>query len=429
MMAKRLHLSEKPLVSELFYRLFIALYSLSIRIVAFLNPKARLWLQGRKNILVRMQQAIDPSANMIWFHCASLGEFEQGRPVIEELKKRYPNYKILLTFFSPSGYEVRKDYAAADYIFYLPADTHSNAVAVFNIVQPKLVVFIKYEFWFYYLQEANKRGIPLLLVSGIFRKDQPFFKWYGKLHRQMLQYFTWLLVQNEQSAVLLSSIGMTKNVVVTGDTRFDRVVAIAEKFSPIEKIEEFINGADVIVAGSTWLEDDKELDHYANTRTNIKFIIAPHNISPLRLNECKRWYKNSIRFSELQFPADPAINTLIIDNIGMLSKLYKYATVSLVGGGFGDDGVHNVLEAAVYGCPVVFGPEYDKYIEAVELVECGGGISIETALELEKVLDDLMQKGQAYTIASGASYNYVQQKKGATEKITTFIQEKRLLTN
>jgi 3-deoxy-D-manno-octulosonic-acid transferase len=428
-MAKPLHLSEKLLVSELLYRLFIWLYSTTITLISPFNPKARLWLLGRKNILERMQQAIDPSTPTIWFHCASLGEFEQGRPVMERLKHLYPTHKILLTFFSPSGYEVRKDYDGADYIFYLPVDTKRHATALFNIAKPALVVFIKYEFWFYYLQEAHARNIPLLLVSGIFRKDQPFFKWYGSLHRKMLQSFSWLLVQNEDSAALLSTIQLTKNVLVTGDTRFDRVIEIANQFKPIDAIEQFCGTHNVLVAGSTWLEDDKELDHYANTRGDIRFIIAPHNINQLRLDECKKWYKNSIRFSELKFPLDPSINTLIIDNIGMLSRLYKYATVSVIGGGFGADGVHNVLEAAVYGCPVVFGPEYDKYIEAIELVESGGGISVDTALELEKVLDELMQKGPEYQLASRASYQYVQDKKGATESIIQFIQEKRLLTN
>lgn len=376
-----------------------------------------------------MQQAIDPAAEIIWFHCASLGEFEQGRPVIEKLKELYPRYKILLTFFSPSGYEVRKNYDKADYIFYLPVDTKRNAERFYDIVKPKLVVFIKYEFWFYYLQEARLRNIQLLLVSGIFRKDQPFFRWYGKLHQQMLSSFSWLLVQDENSKTLLANAGFIDNVKVTGDTRFDRVITIAEQFTPIDKIAEFCKDSDVIVAGSTWLEDDKELDHYANTRKHIKFIIAPHNINQLRLKECSHWYKHSIRFSELNGAVDPSINTLIIDNIGMLSRLYKYAAVSFIGGGFGADGVHNVLEAAVYGCPVVFGPEYDKYIEAVELVETGGAISVDTALELEKVLDELMQKGPEYKIASEASYKYVQDKKGATESIIQFIYEKRLLTN
>jgi 3-deoxy-D-manno-octulosonic-acid transferase len=416
-------------VSELIYRLFISLYSTAITIVSPFNPKARLWLQGRKNIIQRMQQAIDPSGETIWIHCASLGEFEQGRPVLEQLKSLYPQYKILLTFFSPSGYEVKKQYEKADYIFYLPIDTKANAVAFFNTVKPKLVIFIKYEFWYYYLQEAQKRNIRLLLVSGIFRKEQPFFKWYGSLHRKMLNSFSWLLVQNELSSELLSTIGLSNNVLVSGDTRFDRVVEIAEQFQSIDLIEQFCKGSDVIVAGSTWLEDDKELDHYANTRKHIKFIIAPHNINQLRLDECKRWYKHSIRYSQLDGQVDPSINTLIIDNIGMLSRLYKYATVSLIGGGFGADGVHNVLEAAVYGCPVVFGPEYDKYIEAVELVECGGAIPVDTALELEKVLDELIQKGREYKAASAASYQYVQDKKGATEKIMQFIQEKRLLTS
>ncbi len=417
-------------VSVLVYRIFIQLYLFTISLVAPFNAKARLWLQGRTNLLERMQQDIEPRSKLIWFHCASLGEFEQGRPVLEQLKARYPSYKILLTFFSPSGYEVRKNYPLADYIYYLPADTPSNAKAFFNIANPALVLFIKYEFWFFYLQEANRRNIPLLLVSGIFRGNQPFFKWYGKLHRQMLQFFTVLMVQNKSSKDLLATINISANVVVTGDTRFDRVASIANDFKPFEAIEHFCRNAEVIVAGSTWTEDDKELHHYANTHPEIKFIIAPHNINALRLKECRKYYDRSMMLSQyVHSETDDSINTLIIDNVGMLSSLYKYATVCYVGGAFGADGVHNVLEAAVYGLPVVFGPEYHDYAEAIELVENGGGVTVDTALALEETLHTLMKKGPEHHKASKAAYEFVQQKRGATEATLQVIQEKRLLTN
>ena len=377
-----------------------------------------------------MQQAIKPTDKIIWIHCASLGEFEQGQPVLKQLKQDYPSHKILLTFFSPSGFEFQKDNPLADYIFYLPIDTSSNAKAFYDIAKPKLVIFIKYEFWFYYLREACRRNIPLILVSGIFRKDQPFFKWYGQLHRQMLSFFTLLLVQNENSVKLLQQLPLSLNVYLTGDTRFDRVLSIVDQFEPIYLIDIFCSTSKVVVAGSTWTDDDKELAHYANNHPEVTFIIAPHNITPLRLTECSKYYKHSILFSALKNANVPAgINTLIIDNVGMLSRLYKYATVCYVGGAFGTGGVHNVLEAAVYAKPVVYGPEFEDYAEAVDLVKLGGGITVNTALELEQVFDRLLENTSSYDAACQASYNYVQKMKGATGATLRIIQENRLLTS
>ncbi|MDB5191178.1 MAG: Three-deoxy-D-manno-octulosonic-acid transferase protein [Segetibacter sp.] len=416
-------------MSKLLYNIFLSLYLLAIRIVAPFNGKAKLWLNGRKNVFQQLGNWVGESDKIIWVHCSSLGEFEQGRPLIEKLKEEYPAYQILLTFFSPSGYEVRKNYEV-DYVFYLPMDGKQNAKRWFDLVNPSLIFFVKYEYWYYYLKEAKMRNVPLLLVSGIFRKDQPFFKWYGGVYREMLSFFNLFLLQTEESAKLLRKLGYKENVVVTGDTRFDRVIEIAGNFTPIEPIEKFIGSADVVVAGSTWTEDDKELDHYANTNQNVKFIIAPHNINRERLNECLSLYKHSILLSQLKGNVNlESVNTLIIDNIGMLSRLYKYATVTYVGGAFGADGVHNVLEPAVFGKPVVVGPEYEKYIEAVQLVEAGGGISIGNALELEKTLDTLLLKGEYYEEACNASTEYVYKNSGATAKIMKLIYEKRLLTN
>ncbi len=393
------------------------------------NAKAKQWIDGRKHIFRSLETAFkNNSDKVIWIHCSSLGEFEQGRPIIEAIKKKKPLQKILLTFFSPSGYEVRKDYAKADWIFYLPMDSYLHAKKFYDIVQPSLVVFVKYEFWFYYLNEAKRRNIPLLLVSGIFREDQPFFKWYGSFHKKMLKCFTYLFVQNETSAVLLNSIGFQNNVTVCGDTRFDRVIDIAEKFKPISSIENFIGNHPVIVAGSTWTEDDEELDHFANTHPEIKFIIAPHVIEEERIQECLTLYKNSVLYSQISNYKSQIHNVLIIDNIGMLSSLYKYATICYVGGGFGDDGVHNVLEAAVYNKPVVFGDEYDKYFEASELIDTGGAFDIENALEAEKIFTELLKEGEAYKQASINAGNYVKSKSGATEKIMNYLYEKRLLT-
>lgn len=368
-------------------------------------------------------------------HCASVGEFEQGLPVLEKIRQQYPGYSILLTFFSPSGYELRKNYAGVDHVFYLPMDSPKNANRFFNIVQPSLVLFVKYEFWYYYLQEAKDRHIPVALISGIFRSDQPFFKWYGGIYRKMLSFISCFFVQNQSSAALLNTIGITENVFITGDTRFDRVITIASHFSDIPLISTFCTGHPVIVAGSTWTEDDEELDHFANTNPSVRLMIAPHDIDKERLENCRSLYKHAILFSDYKAiiesgkTTDPEINTLIIDNVGMLSKLYHYATIAYVGGGFGDDGIHNILEAAVYGKPVVFGPVYDKYFEADELLDAGGAFSIADALELEKLLQDLLTDEGLYHRSSKAALEYVRRKSGATDKVMELIQEKRLLIN
>jgi 3-deoxy-D-manno-octulosonic-acid transferase len=427
-----------------FYTIFRVLYIAGIRLASLWNPKAKAWIAGRENIFEKIRVALDNQGlapggpQTIWMHCASLGEFEQGRPLLEKIKTDYPKTKIVLTFFSPSGYEVQKEYKGADYIFYLPMDSPGNANFFLDAINPTLVLFVKYEFWFYYLKEISQRKIPLLLVSAAFRKQQSFFKWYGGFQKRMLSFFTQIFVQDKTSVELLATLNM--NALQTGDTRFDRVTTIAEQFAPIPEIEKFCGTCKVVVAGSTWPEDEEELDHYAKTHTEIKFIIAPHEIYEERLVEIEKLFHNTIRLSALQkFTSDINVNTadgqsastnvLIIDNIGMLAKLYKYATVTYVGGGFGGDGVHNVLEAAVYGKPVVFGPVYEKYIEATELVESGGGISINNALELEEVLNDLLSDEVYLKETGDASKKYVQSKQGATGKIMDYIQMNRLLTN
>lgn len=414
------------------YQIFIKAYPLIAKIISGSNVKAKLWVEGRNNIFEKLQNAFKENTNpVIWMHCSSLGEFEQGIPVLEKLKTANQNNKILLTFFSPSGYEVQKNYAGANWIFYLPMDSNSNAKKFFGIVQPKLILFVKYEFWFYYLAEAKQRNIPLLLVSGIFRVSQPFFQWYGSFHKKMLQCFTHFFLQNQESKILLNKIEVSENITVSGDTRFDRVIEIAKKFTPLALIEEFVGNSKVIVAGSTWTEDDQELAHYINTHPEIKYIVAPHDIDEARLTQCSTLYKNAVLFSEWkQNPENfQQATCLIIDNIGMLSQLYYYATVCYIGGGFGNDGVHNVLEAAVYYKPVVFGPEYEKFTEAIELVDIKGALSIESMLELEAELDNLFDDTAFYEKTCNKAGNYVKNKSGATEKIVQFIYENRLLTN
>jgi 3-deoxy-D-manno-octulosonic-acid transferase len=421
---------QKKQMHLLLYKIFIGLYGLGARCLAPWNAKAALWVKGRKNLLQHIGNTWSHTKKdfTIWMHSASLGEFEQGRPVLEALKKQHPQCRIVLTFFSPSGYEIRKHYKGADAVYYLPADSIKNATAFLDIIQPNLVLWVKYEYWYHYLNTLKKRNIPTLLISGLFRSSQPFFKWYGRLHRHMLTCFEQLFVQTAVSKELLHSIGFTSNVQLNGDTRFDRVTTIAASFEALPIIEQFIANAPVIVAGSTWLEDEEELDHFANTNPAIKFIIAPHEIGEERMQEVMPLFKNSIRLSAYNGGPTTA-NTLIIDNIGMLSRLYHYATIAYVGGGFGDDGLHNILEAATYEKPVLFGPNYEKHYEAVEMVEAGGAFTIENALEAEKVLQELLTNQEVYQTAAQAAGNYVTQNRGATEAILNYIQEKRLLTN
>lgn len=423
-------------LSTLFYNIFLRLYSAGIKLAGFWNPKAKLWVKGRKELFDRLNMALPTlsSGPTIWMHCASLGEFEQGRPLLENIRANYSQYKIILTFFSPSGYEiVKKDHKAfADLVVYMPTDSAANAKKFITLVKPSLVLWVKYEFWYYHLAELKRQGIAVLFVSALFRKEQPFFKWYGGLWRKMLGSFTHFFVQNDESKVLLRTINITNNVTVTGDTRFDRVISIADKFEPLPLIEKFCAESKVIVAGSTWEDDEAELTHYAKLHPEIKFIIAPHEIDEENLQNLQKEFPRSLFYSqlvsceyEIQNLQPP--NCLIINNIGMLSRLYAYADITYVGGGFGD-GIHNVLEAAVYGKPVIHGPEYKKYFEAVELVESSAGICINNALELEKILDELLNNREELTKRGNAAKEYVYSKAGSTNKILNYIYENRLLT-
>ncbi len=415
------------------YRIFIGIYPIAAWILGFVNPKAKQWHTGRKEILTQIAAALAANTKpIIWMHCASLGEFEQGRPVLDGLLKQYPNYSILLTFFSPSGYEVHKNYAGADYVFYLPMDSAGNASKFLKITNPSIAIFVKYEFWHYYLTQLKKMQIPTILIAGIFRKDQLFFKWYGSFYKKLLSCFTAFFVQDKSSQSLLQSIGINNEVYIGGDTRFDRVIEIAAAFTPIDPIAHFCNNSLVLVAGSTWFQDDETIAHFEKVNPNIKFIIAPHDITNQRLQNCLSLYKNAVLFSDYVkgFNTAPQnVNTLIIDNVGMLSKLYHYATITFIGGGFGADGIHNCLEAAVHYKPVLFGPVYDKYIEASGLVDAGGAISIEDALDFEAVANKLFSN-EADRIKMGQhAGDFVHAHKGASTKIIHYIQENRLLTS
>ncbi|HEV8508599.1 MAG TPA: glycosyltransferase N-terminal domain-containing protein [Chitinophagaceae bacterium] len=417
-------------LSGFFYTIFLWLYRVAVGFSSIWNEKARKWVNGRKNIFDKIELGVrDSKSGIVWVHCSSLGEFEQGKPFMEKIKVQYPNHKLLITFFSPSGYEVKKDYNGADHVFYLPMDSQKNARKFLDIVKPTLVVFIKYDYWYYYLSEIKRRSINCLLVSAVFREDQAFFKWYGGLQRDMLNCFTQIFVQNEVSRNLLETINV-KHCSTSGDTRFDTVVEISEKFERVPLIESFMKDDKTIVAGSTWPKDEEFLQTAFNKlgSDNIKLIIAPHEIHHTHLDELKRLFPAAIRFSELTVRSSLASSVLIIDNIGMLSRLYRYAFITYVGGGFTKDGVHNVLEAAVYGKPVVFGNNYKKYKEAADLVKIGGAISFSDSEELYNTLTTLLDDQNDYGLRSSASKHYVQENRGATEKVLNYIEMNRLLT-
>lgn len=417
-------------MSIVFYNIFLLFYRAGIGIASLWNRKAKLWLTGRKNFFERLNSALSTQHyKLIWVHCSSLGEFEQGRPVIENIKKQMPDSRILLTFFSPSGYEIRKDYKSADWIFYLPTDSKTNARKFFDAVNPSLVVFVKYDYWYYYLTECKKRKIPLLMISALFRKNQPFFQWYGSLHRKMLNCFTHFFVQDEKSKSLLQSIQIN-NVTAAGDTRIDRVISIAENFRPIEEIKSFCEKQDVLVAGSTWPDDEKIIQEATSVFPDLKLIIAPHEIDKEHLDNLKELFPGSVFFSQLKTDSSLLINQscLIIDNIGMLSSLYSYATITYVGGGF-HKGIHNILEAAVYGKPVLFGPRFKKFKEAMDLKNAGAGFTINNKEDLETKIRLFLTDKKAYAGNCESARTYVYKNKGATEKIIHFIQKNRLLTN
>lgn len=417
----------------IFYHLFLLIYKAGIRTVSLGNKKAKLWIKGRKGIFKKLRNTVSEFSNekIIWMHAASLGEFEQGRPVLQKLKDTNSNIKIIVTFFSPSGFEIVKNNKEFTNVFYLPMDSRLHAEKWMNILKPDLVLWVKYEYWHYYLQEIQKRKIPLLMVSGIYRESQTFFKWYGGFYRNMLKPFTHFFVQNENSKEWLEKLVPAEKITISGDTRCDRVINIVNNFSEIPGIADFCGDKKVIVAGSTWEEDEAEWTHYVREHPEIKFIIAPHEIDEENLRDVQKQFAGSVFYSEwmsnrLTFN-HTEINCLIIDNIGMLSRLYYYATVTYVGGGFGDDGLHNILEAAVYGRPVIFGPEYDKNFEAEEMLESSGAISIKNAIELEKIVDELLKDNEELRIRSEAAKNYVYKNAGATDKIISYIESNKLL--
>ncbi len=405
----------------LFYNLSIRFYVFAVRIASLFNPKAKQWLDGRVNLLSKIEVVLKGEKNLVWFHSASLGEFEQGRPVIEKFKEEHPKYKIVLTFFSPSGYEVRKNYAGADFIFYLPPDFPSYAKKFVAIVNPKMAFFIKYEFWYHYLKELKKRNVPTYIFSTIFRPNQLFFKPWGGFYRKMLSAFTHLFVQNQESMDLLNKAGFT-NVSIAGDTRFDRVYSIATASKTLPEVEEFSQGRLVLIAGSTWPKDEEFIIQYINTsKNNYKYIVAAHEVDENHIkNIVEQINKPWVRFTNASKDEINAAEVLVVDCIGVLSSLYRYADVAYIGGGFGR-GIHNTLEAATFGLPIIFGPNYHKFQEAKDLIEIGASFCYEKHDRLKELLDVYYQNDNKRKVSGHNSKNYVDKKRGASTLITSKI--------
>ena len=403
-----------------------------LKIAALFNPKIKLFVDGRKSVYKVLSNKIKAYDKTIWFHAASLGEYEQGLPVMERMKSRFPNHLIVLTFFSPSGYEVRKNNTIADVTVYLPLDTKSNVDKFMEIVRPDMAFFIKYEYWPNYLNALKNRETPTYLISGIFREDQLFFKWYGGFYRNALNAFEHFFVQNSKSKDLLLKLGKS-NVTVSGDTRFDRVASILNRDNTLEFIEEFKNNSLTIVVGSSWPKDESLLVSYINSTENVKFIIAPHNIKTEQIQALKNSIsKKTILFSEVDFTSSNPINlanfdVFIIDTIGILTKIYSYADIAYVGGGFGNPGVHNILEPATFGVPIVIGPNYSHFPEATALVNMEGCISISTQEELNEAFDNLIQNQDIRFEKGHICSTFVEMNKNATEIIMNHIAPKKTI--
>jgi len=414
-------------------RALLAIYTLA----SFFNPKAKKWVSGRKNWLNNLKVKItaaqkDNQAPLIWVHASSLGEFEQAKPIIEALKQDKKPPFIVVSFFSPSGFEASHKYAYADHLFYLPADTATNAYKLISVLQPNLVIWIKYEYWYNYLSLLQKKNIPVLLVSAFFRKDKVFFKWYGALHRKMLTFFQQVFVQDEASASSLGCILPSNKITLSGDTRFDRVISIHRAFSRLETIEKWLGNrrGKVLVAGSTWDKDIEVLRQLAQAIPELVWIIAPHHVDKSTIANVASKFKNATLYSQMDEINDISDgNVLIIDNIGMLSRLYNYGNFCFVGGGFAATGIHNILEAAVYGKPVLFGYNHSEYAEGQELINSGGAFSLSNAEALIKQVKYLIGNQKIADETGKLAKEYIEKKGGATEKIADYIYKNRLLTS
>lgn len=410
---------------NLFYNISIYSYLLTIKIASLFNRKAKLWVQGRRNLIQRIQSTINSNDEIYWFHCASLGEYEQGKPLIEKLKAKNPSLKILVTFFSPSGYENRKNEALIDYCYYLPFDSKKNAKRFIEVVNPKKVFFIKYEFWFYYLQELSNKNISTYLVSGVFRKEQLFFKWYGTTHKKMLGFFTHYFLQNKSSEKLLNQLGY-KNITITGDTRIDRVYENSLKPAKLPLIEKFRGNNKVIVTGSSWEQEEKIIcDYIKSSDKEFKYIIAPHDVSIKRIKSIEKLLdeSNYIKYSEANDENIVQYTILIIDNIGILANTYHYTDIAFIGGGF-KGALHNVLEPASFGNVVLFGKKHSKFHEAEELLSNHAAFEISYTDDLIAVVNHLLIENNLEQTQTAAK-KYIKNGIGASDKIIEVINQKK----
>lgn len=404
------------------YNLVVQFVELILPLTAYLSPKMALFVKGRKDVLNYLSEKIDQSRPTVWFHAASLGEYEQGIPVMERFKKEFSNHQLLVTFFSPSGFEVRKNNTLADLTVYLPLDTPSNVEQFLNLVRPTHVFFIKYEFWPNYLKCLSKRKIPAYLISGIFRENQIFFKSYGRFYRNALQDITHFFVQNESSKKLLQSIKF-HNVTVSGDTRFDRVQDILKRDNRLQFMDLFCIDSFIIVLGSSWPVDEDLFMNFINqSDDHIKFVIAPHENKPEKINRIiSRLQVKAMKFSEIDLNEVVTQKVLIVDTIGILTKIYSYSDLAYVGGGFGTAGLHNILEPATFGTPVIIGPHYAKFSEAVAMVEIGGCLVVNNEKELDETLQRLIQNEDERLEIGHICETFVQMNQGATEAVFKYL--------
>ncbi|MBR2050589.1 MAG: 3-deoxy-D-manno-octulosonic acid transferase [Rikenellaceae bacterium] len=406
----------------LLYDFGIAAYTAAIKAVAPWKPKARKWVEGRRGIFERLQATVGASDKpVVWIHASSLGEFEQGRPVIEAIHEQYPQYRVLLTFFSPSGYEIRKDFAAADWVFYLPADTPRNVRRFLDIVRPEMAIFVKYDYWLNYLSELRRRKIRSYIFSSLFRRNSIFFKPYGGMFRRALETFETIFVQNEESKQLLSEIGF-ENVIVAGDTRFDRAAALPAQASRYPLIEHFKGEGRLFIVGSSWRPDEDLLVPFVNAHPDVKFVIAPHEMEQPRIERLETECTGGVvRYSECRTESDvEGARVLIIDVIGILNQLYQYADWVYIGGGFGVC-IHNTQEPATYGVPIAFGPKYHKFKEACDMIALGACCSVTTTEELEEWFAPLKADEKRRAHFARIAADYITANKGATELIVRTI--------
>lgn len=406
------------------YNVAISIFAFVFRLIAPFHKKVKLMIEGHAKTFDILEKQIDPNSKYVWFHVASLGEYEQALPMIDIIKRDKPSYKILLTFFSPSGYEVQKNNKIVDVVCYLPFDTKKNVKRFLDLAKPDIAIFVKYEFWYNFIHGLYLREIPVYLISAVFRPNQLFFKPWGNVFKKILHYYTHLFVQDNESKRLLKNNGVN-NVTVMGDTRMDRVIKIKEDVRDMPNVDKLTNSLKenekILIAGSTWPEDENLIINYFNTHAYLKLIIAPHLIDEAHLKQIESKLKRpSIRYSQLPDAEILDFDCLIIDNFGLLSSIYRYGKIAYIGGGFGA-GIHNLPEAAVHGLPVIFGPNYKKFIEARELIRNGGGFTITNETDLNKILKNFVMSPEDLEIAGEKAAEYIYNSAGATQKIVDKI--------